>query len=60
MKQKGKAILNFVPEGTVTILVGGDEWAGGTNKLAYANSLFLTDATVKAGDTVVIDAGTLK
>ncbi len=60
VKQKGKAILNFVPEGTITVLVGGDEWAGGTNKLTYANAIFLTDATVKVGDAVVVDAGVLK
>lgn len=60
VKQKGKAILNFVPEGTVTVLVGGDEWAGGTNKIAYGNALFLTDATMKAGDAVIVDAGVLK
>lgn len=60
VKQKGKAILNFVPEGTVTVFVGGDEWAGGANKIAYGNTLFLTDATVKAGDKVVVESGVLK
>lgn len=60
VKQKGKAIMNFVPAGTVTVFVGGDEWAGGTNKLAYGNAYYLADATVKVGDVVVVENGELK
>ena len=59
-KLKGKSVLNFVPAGTVSLFNGGDEWAGGTNKISYGNVLYIPDATLKAGDVVIVEKGELK
>jgi leucyl aminopeptidase (aminopeptidase T) len=57
---KGKQLLSFVPAGAVTLVVGGDIWAGGTNGVTFASALFLPDATVTVDGKPVVEKGELK
>lgn len=57
---KGKQLLSFVPAGAVTLMVGGDIWAGGTNSSSFGFSLFLPDATVMVEGKPVVEKGELK
>lgn len=57
---KGKQLLSFVPAGAVTLMLGGDLWAGGTNDSTFGIPLFLPDATVTADGKVVVEKGELK
>ena len=57
---KGKQLLSFIPAGAVTLMLGGDLWAGGTNAVTYGQSLFLPDATVTVDGKVVVEKGELK
>jgi leucyl aminopeptidase (aminopeptidase T) len=60
MKPKGKTLRSYVPAGAVTLLFGGDEWAGGSNTIAYGAALFLGDATLTVDGQVVVEKGQLK
>lgn len=57
---KGKSLRSYVPAGAVTLLFGGDEWAGGSNTIAYGAALFLGDATITVDGQVVVEKGALK
>ncbi|MBI1944191.1 MAG: aminopeptidase [Deltaproteobacteria bacterium] len=57
---KGKLVPAFVPDGSVTLLFGGDLWAGGTNNTQWGEALFLSDATVTVDGKVLVDNGALK
>lgn len=57
---KGKSLRSYVPAGAVTLLFGGDEWAGGSNTIAYGAALFLGDATITVDGQVVVEKGGLK
>jgi leucyl aminopeptidase (aminopeptidase T) len=57
---KGKQLLSFVPAGAVTLMIGSDVWAGGTNAVTYGQSLFLPDATVTIDGKAVVEKGELK
>jgi leucyl aminopeptidase (aminopeptidase T) len=60
MKPKGKSLRSYVPAGSVTLLFGGDEWAGGSNTIAFGAALFLGDATLTVDGQVVVEKGQLK
>lgn len=57
---KGKQLLSFVPAGAVTLVVGGDVWAGGTNAATFGTALFLPDATVTVDGKPLVEKGVLK
>ena len=60
VKAKGKKLNDFVTEGTVSLNVGGDDWAGGTNTSGYGATLYLPDATVTVDGNVFIENGDIK
>ncbi|MEW5743684.1 MAG: aminopeptidase [Myxococcota bacterium] len=60
MKPRGKTLRSYVPAGSVTLLFGGDEWAGGSNTIAYGAALFLGDATLTVDGQPVVEKGQLK
>lgn len=57
---KGKQLLSFVPAGAVTLFVGRDIWAGGTNSTTFDMTVFLPDSTVTADGKPVVEKGELK
>lgn len=57
---KGKQLLSFVPAGAVTLMLGGDVWAGGTNNSPYGQPLFQPDATLTVDGTAIIEKGAFK
>jgi len=57
---KGKQLLSFVPAGAITLMLGGDTWAGGTNTATFGAALFLPDATVLVDGKPVVEKGELK
>ena len=48
------------PEGMVTIQIGNNAWAGGTNNSGVGISTFLSTATVTEDGKVIIENGKLK
>jgi len=57
---RGKTLRSYVPAGAVSLLLGGDEWAGGSNTIAFGAALFQGDATVTVDGQVVVEKGALK
>lgn len=57
---KGKSLRSYVPAGAVTLLFGGDDWAGGSNTIAYGAALFQGDATVTVDGKAIVEKGQLK
>lgn len=57
---KGKQLLSYVPAGAVTLFLGGDIWAGGTNGTPYGLVFFLPDSTVMVDGKPVVEKGELK
>ena len=57
---KGKVLLSYVPAGAISLMLGGDIWAGGTNTSTLGLALFLPDATVSADGKPVVEKGELK
>jgi len=49
----------WVADGFVSVGIGNDTWAGGTNQAAFGQFVHLGGATVTAGDRTIIDAGRL-
>jgi aminopeptidase len=61
-KVSGRAadkVLNFVRSGMVTIAIGNNIWAGGTNDSIYGLQIYLTNQTLAVDGKVLIDNGTL-
>jgi leucyl aminopeptidase (aminopeptidase T) len=50
----------WVPAGTITVGVGNNVWAGGTNKAPFAYYVSLPGTTVMLDDKVIIENGQLK
>ena len=46
--------------GVVTLFLGGDVWAGGTNPDSFGMAVHLTDATVVVAGATVVEKGALK
>jgi leucyl aminopeptidase (aminopeptidase T) len=55
-----KTLRAWVPEGMVTIGIGTDRWAGGTNTSAFLLPIFLASATVTVDGKVIIENGNIK
>ena len=51
---------SYVSAGTVTIGIGGNVWAGGTNTEPFAMNMFLPGTTVMLDGKPLIEAGVLK
>src|SRR5262249_49616823 len=56
----GSKMLSWVPAGMVTLVVGGNQWAGGDNAATFNLANFLPGSTVTLDDKVIVDKGTLK
>jgi aminopeptidase len=54
------AVGTWVPAGTITVGMGNNLWAGGTNKTPYAYYVSLPGTTVMLDDKVIIENGRLK
>ncbi len=52
-------VLNFVRSGMVTIAIGNNIWAGGTNDSTYGLQIYLTNQTLAVDGKVLIDNGKL-
>ena len=50
---------NWVPAGMVTLGVGNDQWAGGSNDVPYGHTVHLAGATVTADGATLVDSGVL-
>ncbi len=55
----GTKLLNWVPAGMVTLGIGGNIWAGGTNDCAYGFTGFVPGSTVTIDGKAVVEKGTL-
>lgn len=53
-------LLSWMPEGMISIGIGGNVWAGGENKNPFSHSFFLPGNTLIVDGKVVIENGTLK
>lgn len=52
-------VLNFVRAGMVTIAIGNNLWAGGTNDSVYGLQIYLTGQTLAVDGKVLVDNGKL-
>lgn len=50
----------WVPAGSVTVGSGANIWAGGSNTVAYATTVFLPGSTVTLDGKTIVDHGALK
>ena len=53
-------VLSYIPAGMVTIGLGGDTWAGGTNASEFSFEGFQGNSTVEVDGKKVVEAGVLK
>ncbi len=53
-------VLSYIPAGMVTIGLGGDSWAGGTNTSEFEFEMFQGNSTVEVDGMVIVDKGVLK
>jgi aminopeptidase len=49
-----------VPAGTITVGMGNNLWAGGSNKAPYAYDVSMPGTTVMLDDKVIIENGRLE
>lgn len=60
VKAKGsKPLLTYTPSGMVSVFIGGDTWASGTNDCAFGGGGFLPGATLTVDAKVLVDKGVL-
>lgn len=57
---KGSKLQSWVGAGTVTIGIGSNLWAGGTNTTPWGFAYFLNDTTVTVDGKVIVENGALK
>ena len=57
---EGARLLTWVAEGMVSIGLGSNIWAGGTNNSPFATSHFLPGCTVTVDGTAIVENGALK
>jgi leucyl aminopeptidase (aminopeptidase T) len=55
-----KPLLSFIPAGMVSLFLGDDTGAGGTNATSYGSTGFLPGATVEVDGKPVVEKGVLK
>ena len=53
-------VLTWVPAGMVTLAIGNDVWAGGTNNVSFGLSPFLPGSTVAVDGRTIIEGGALR
>ncbi len=53
-------LQSFVPAGVVTVWMGDNTWAGGTNESSYGLMSFLSSATVAVDGKPIVEKGVLK
>lgn len=53
-------VLTYIPAGMVTIALGGDSWAGGSNNSEFSYEGFQGNSTVEVDGKVLVQAGVLK
>lgn len=56
----GTKLLSWVPEGMLTLGIGGNAWAGGANQCTYGFSGFVPGSTVTIDGKTLVEKGTLK
>ena len=56
----GSMVDAWMASGMVTVGMGNNAWAGGTNKSAFSSSHFLRASTLKVDDKALVDVGVLK
>ncbi len=57
---KDSKLLSWIPAGMVSIGVGNNTWAGGTNAASFDLSGFLPGSTVKVDGKVLVENGALR
>lgn len=57
---QGSKLQSWVEAGGVTIGVGNNQWAGGSNANPWSFQYFLNDTTVAVDGKVIVDKGVLK
>ena len=57
---KGSKLLNWVPAGMITLGIGNNQWAGGSNDADNGLSFFVPGSTVKLDGKTLVDNGKLK
>jgi leucyl aminopeptidase (aminopeptidase T) len=55
----GTKLLSWVPAGMVSLGIGGNTWAGGTNECAYGFSGFVPGSTVTIDGKPLVEKGSL-
>lgn len=55
----GSTLATWVPAGMISIGIGGDTWAGGTNECPFGITGHIPGSTLKVDDKAIINAGTL-
>jgi leucyl aminopeptidase (aminopeptidase T) len=53
-------VLSYIPAGMVTIGLGGDSWAGGSNASEFSFEGFQNNSTVEVDGKKLVEAGVLK
>jgi leucyl aminopeptidase (aminopeptidase T) len=56
---EGSRLGSFLPAGGVTLVFGGNVWAGGENDVAWGDARFLTGATVTVDGQPLVQEGRL-
>jgi leucyl aminopeptidase (aminopeptidase T) len=51
--------LSYVAAGTVTVGIGGNTWAGGTNDVAFGHHAFLPGSTLEVDGEALVEKGVL-
>jgi len=56
----GSRLQSFIPAGMVSVSIGDNTWAGGTNESSYGFTFFLPGATVTVDGKPIVEKGVLK
>jgi aminopeptidase len=57
---KGSKLLTWVAEGTVTVVIGNNAWAGGDNTISFVSPWWLNGATLLVDGKPLVEKGVLK
>ncbi len=56
----GSRMVGWMPAGMVTVAVGNNTWAGGTNSVGFGLSPFLPGSTLSVDGRVIVEGGALQ
>ncbi|MFO0879158.1 MAG: aminopeptidase [Gemmataceae bacterium] len=56
----GSLLRSFIAEGTITVALGNNTWAGGDVNTPFGLNVHLTQATLRVDDTVLVASGRLR